>query len=131
MLNNIFCYSNDGLVLSDHRFVKIFKSCQKALKSFDLSFKKDVPYFKMSLALCPHCETHHVVKYGFTKRKLVFKEIDKANVKIQCYICKRCGKTFQTDLTSLVNKNSNFTNELKSEFEHLISDYLGSLKKCL
>ena len=36
--------------------------------------------------------------------------------------------TFQTDLTSLVDKNSNFTNELKSESEHLISDYLGSLK---
>ena len=37
----IFCDSNDGLVLSDPRFVKIFKSCQKVLKSFDLSFKKD------------------------------------------------------------------------------------------
>lgn len=73
----IFCDSNDGLVLFDSRFVKIFKSCQKALKSFDLSFKKDVPYFKMSLAICPHCGTRHVVKYGFTKRTLVFKEIGK------------------------------------------------------
>lgn len=124
----IFCDSNDGLVLSDPRFVKIFKSCQKVLKSFDLSFKKDVPYFKMSLDRCPHCETHHVVKYGFTKRTLVFKEIGKTKVKVQRYICKRCSKTFQTDLTSLVDKNSNFTNELKSESEHLISDYLGSLK---
>ena len=123
-----FCDSNGGLVLSDPRFVKIFKSCQKALKSFDLSFKKDVPYFKMSLARCPHCGTRHVVKYGFTKRTLVFKEIGKTKVKVQRYICKRCGKTFQTDLTSLVDKNSNFTNELKSESEHLISDYLGSLK---
>ena len=108
--------------------MKIFKSCQKALKSFDLSFKKDVPYFKMSLARCPHFGTRHVVKYGFTKRRLVFKEIGKTKVKVQRYICKRCGKTFQTDLTSLVDKNSNFTNELKSESEHLISDYLGSLK---
>ena len=66
----IFCDSNDGLVLSDSRFVKIFKSCQKALKSFDLSFKKDVPYFKMSLARCPYCRTRHVVKYGFTKKKI-------------------------------------------------------------
>ena len=49
-------------------------------------------------------------------------------MKVQRYICKRCSKTFQTDLTSLVDKNSNFTNELKSESEHLISDYLGSLK---
>ena len=124
----IFYDSDDGLVLSDPRFMKIFKSCQKALKSFDLSFKKDVPYFKMSLARCPYCGAHHVVKYGFTKRTLVFKEIGKTTVKVQRYICKRCGKTFQTDLTSLVDKNSNFTNELKSESEHLISDYLGSLK---
>ena len=124
----IFCDSNDGFVLSDPRFVKIFKSCQKVLKSFDLSFKKDVPYFKMSLARCPHCGTRHVVKYGFTKRTLVFKEIGKTKVKVQRYICKHCGKTFQTDLTHLVDKNSNFTNELKSESEHLISDYLGSLK---
>ena len=64
----------------------------------------------------------------FTKRTLVFKEIGKTKVKVQRYICKRCGKTFQTDLTSFVDKNSNFTNELKSESEHLISDYLGSLK---
>ena len=73
----IFCDSNDGLVLFDPRFVKIFKSCQKALKSFDLSFKKDVHYFKMSLARYPHCGTRHVVKYGFTKKTLVFKEIGK------------------------------------------------------
>ena len=73
----IFCDSNDGLVLFDPRFVKIFKSCQKALKSFDLSFKKDIPYFKMSLARCLHCGTRHVVKYGFTKKTLVFKEIGK------------------------------------------------------
>lgn len=90
----IFCDSNDGLVLSDPRFVKIFKSCQKALKSFDLSFKKEVPYFKMSLPICHHCGTHHVVKYGFTERNLVFKEIDKTKVKVQRYICKRCDKTF-------------------------------------
>ena len=124
----IFYDSDDGFVLSDPRFVKIFKSCQKALKSFDLSFKKDVPYFKMSLARCPYCGTRHVVKYGFTKRTLVFKDIGKTMVKVQRYICKRCSKTFQTDLTSLVDKNSNFTNDLKSESEHLISDYLGSLK---
>ena len=54
-------------------FVKIFKSCQKTLKSFDLSFKKVVHYFKMNLVRCPHYETHHLVRYGFAKRTLVFK----------------------------------------------------------
>ena len=46
MLNNIFCDSDDESFLSDSRFMKIFKSCQKILKSFDLSFKKNVPYLK-------------------------------------------------------------------------------------
>lgn len=78
----IFYDFDDGFVLSDLRFVKIFKSSQKALKSFDLSFKKDVPYFKMSLPRCPHCGTRHIVKYGFTERNLVFKEIGKTKVKV-------------------------------------------------
>ena len=110
MLNNIFCDFDDGFVLSDPRFAKLIKSCQKVFKSFDLSFKKDVPYFKLSVARCPFCGTHHVVKYGFTNITLVFKEIGRTKIKVQRYICKRCGKTFQTDLTSLVDKNSNFTN---------------------
>ncbi len=100
----------------------------KSFESFDLSFKKDVPYFKLSVARGPYCGTRHIVKYGFTNRTLAFVEIGKTIVKVQRYICKCCDKTFQTDLTSLVDKNSNFTNELKSESEHLISDYLGSLK---
>ena len=124
----IFYDSNDGFSLSDPRFVKIFKSCQEALKSYNLSFKKDIPYFKMSLARCHHCETCHVVKYGFTNITLVFKDIGKIMIKVQRYICKHCSKTFQTDLTSLVDKSSNFTNELKSESEHSISDHLESLK---
>ena len=63
----IFCDSNDGLVLSDPRFVK-------TLKSFDLSFKKDVPYFKMSLTRCPHCGTRHEVKYGLQKEHWCLKK---------------------------------------------------------
>lgn len=47
---------------------------QKVLKSFDLSFKKDVPYFKMSLDRRPHCGTRHVVKYGFTKKNWYLKK---------------------------------------------------------
>ena len=63
-------------------------------------------------------------------QKEVFKEIGKTKVKVQRYICKRCNKTFQTDLTTLVDKNNNFTNELKNESEHLIR-LLGKFKKCL
>ena len=124
----IFCDFEEELVLLNPNFVKLYNSSREAFKSFDLNFKKDIPYFKMSHARCPHCNSRHVVKYGFTDRILIFKEIGRTHVKVQRYVCKRCGKTFQTDLRSLVDKNSNFTNELKNESEHLISDYLGSLK---
>lgn len=48
---------DDGFILSNSCFVKIFKSCQVGLKFFDLSFKKDVHYFKMNLARCSYCKT--------------------------------------------------------------------------
>ena len=73
-------------------------------------------------------DSHHVVKYGFTNKTLVFKEIEGLMLKFSVIIINIVKKTFQTDLSSLVNKNNNFTNELKSESEHLISDYFGSLK---
>ena len=91
----IFCDFDDGFVLSDPRFVKIFKSCQKIMKSFDLSFKKDIPHFKMSLARCPHCGTRHVVKYGFTKRTLVFKEIGKLKLKFSVIFINVVVKPFK------------------------------------
>ncbi|ALT69737.1 hypothetical protein sm9_1973 [Methanobrevibacter millerae] len=91
----IFCVSDDGFVLSDYRFVKLMNSCQKVFKSFYLSFKKDVLYFKMSLARCLHCGSYYVVKYGFTDRKLVFKEIIRTHIKVQCYNCNVVVKPFK------------------------------------
>lgn len=57
-------------------FVKLFESCREQFKPFNLSFKKDFSYFKMNFARCPHCSSQNIVKYGFTNRKLVFKEIE-------------------------------------------------------
>ena len=91
----IFYDSDDGYVLSDPRFVKIFKSCQKALKSFDLSFKKDVPYFKMSLARCPHCGTRHVVKYGLQLENWYLKRYVKLRLKFSVIFVNVVVKPFK------------------------------------
>ena len=77
----------------------------------------------MNFTQCPHCSFSNVVEYSFTNITLVLKEIGRTSVKVKCYSCKRCNKTFHTDLTSFVDKNSNFTNELKSES--------GIFEKCL
>jgi len=34
-------------------------------------------------------------------------------LKIQMYKCKKCGKKFKTDISEVVDDNSNFTNEFK------------------
>lgn len=124
----IFNDFNNGTVLSDPKFVELFYSHREAFKPYDLYFKKDVPYFSLNVVRCPHCSRKNVVKYGFTDRILVFKKIGRTKVKVQRYMCKECGQTFQTDLTTLVDKNSNFTNELKEGSMHFLSDYLGSLR---
>lgn len=54
--------------------MKIFKFYHEALKSFDLSFKKDALYFKLSLVIFLYYEIRHVVKYSFTNRIFVLKK---------------------------------------------------------
>lgn len=66
------------IIFSNSGFVEIlFGLCKKVFNSFDLSFKKNVPYFKLSVTRCLYCGTRPVVKYGFSNRTLIFKEIGK------------------------------------------------------
>ena len=49
----------------------------------------------MSLARYPYCGTRYVVKYGFTDRILVFKEIGRTHIKVQRYNCNVVVKPFK------------------------------------
>lgn len=124
----IFNDFGSGFVLSNSKFVELFYLYRDDFKPFDMYFKKDIPYFSLNIVRCPHCGIRNAVKYGFTNRTLVFKKTGRTDVKVQRYICRKCDKTFQTDLSTLVDKNGNFTKELKEESKHFLSDYLGSLK---
>ena len=66
----------------------------------------------------------HVIKYGYTTRELVFKDGGKVKISVQRYKCKKCGKTFQTDLSTLVPDNSNFTYRVR---EVVLADVAESL----
>ncbi|WP_455646129.1 hypothetical protein [Methanosphaera sp.] len=44
-----------------------------------------------------------LLKNGFTTRKLILLNKGKETCKIQRYECEHCGKTFNTDLTGLVD----------------------------
>lgn len=66
-------------------------------------------YFKNKIAVCPSCNSRNTVKNGTYERKLIFLRIGEQICTIQKYKCKKCGKVFYSDLSSLVYLNSNIT----------------------
>lgn len=67
-------------------------------------------YFKNKIAFCPSCNSRNTVKNGTYERKLIFLRIGGGQIcTIQKYKCKKCGKVFYNDLSSLVYLNSNIT----------------------
>ena len=71
--------------------------------------KKFGTLFKEKLPICPHCRSKNVLNNGYSSRKLYFLVKGEKTVFIQGYKCKECGKKFSTDLSNLVNPNSNIT----------------------
>ena len=71
--------------------------------------KRGKIHFENKIAVCPSCKSTHNVKNGVYERKLIFLIIGKKIYSIQKYKCKKCGKPFFTDLSSLVSDNSNIT----------------------
>ena len=74
--------------------------------------KKGKIHFENKISICPSCKSKNIVKNGKYERKLIFLRIGEQNCMIQKYKCKKCGKVFYTDLSSLVYPNSNITLEL-------------------
>lgn len=48
---------------------------------------------------------------------------------IQAYKCNKCGKKFNTDISEIVEENSNFTHEFKSKCLELVGLFFGSVRK--
>ena len=91
--------------------------------------KKGKIHFENKIALCPSCKSHHTVKNGTYERKLIFLRIGEKICTIQKYKCKKCGKVFCTDLSSLVNANSNITLPIIDCIEDLYQIYGAGLHK--
>jgi hypothetical protein len=49
-------------------------------------------------------------------------------IEIQGYKCRKFGKKFQTDISKIVDDNSNFTHEFKNKSLELIALFYGSLR---
>ena len=91
--------------------------------------KRGKIYFKNKISICPSCNSTHTVKNGTYERKLIFLRIGEKLCTIQKYKCKKCGKVFYTDLSSLVYDNSNITLPVINCIENLYQIYGASLHK--
>ena len=91
--------------------------------------KRGKIYFENKISICPSCNSTHTVKNGTYERKLIFLRIGEKLCTIQKYKCKKCGKVFYTDLSSLVYDNYNITLPVINCIENLYQIYGASLHK--
>ena len=91
--------------------------------------KRGKIYFENKIVICPSCNSTHTVKNGTYERKLIFLRIGEKLCTIQKYKCKKCGKVFYTDLSSLVYDNYNITLPVINCIENLYQIYGASLHK--
>ena len=91
--------------------------------------KRGKIYFENKISICPSCNSTHTVKNGTYERKLIFLIIGEKLCTIQKSKCKKCGKVFYTDLSSLVYDNSNITLPVINCIENLYQIYGASLHK--
>ena len=91
--------------------------------------KRGKIHFENRIAICPSCKSHHTIKNGTYERKLIFLRIGEQICTIQKYKCKKCGKVFYSDLSSLVYPNSNITLPVFDCIENLYQIYGAGLHK--
>ena len=91
--------------------------------------KRGKIHFENRIAFWPSCKSHHAVKNGTYDRKLIFLRIGERICTVQKYKCKKCGKVFYTDLSSLVYSNSNITLPVIDCIENLYQIYGAGLHK--
>lgn len=63
---------------------------------------------------CPHCHSRKVTQWGLYSKNVISEEYC-GNIPIQRYYCKKCGKTFITDLNEHFDFYSNISNSLKDK----------------
>lgn len=103
--------------------------CDSIDNSLFVSTRKGDKYFKPVNVVCPDCGSRNIVKNGTIKRKLIFLRIGEQNCIVQKYKCNNCGKIIYTDLSSIVNENSNITLPVIEHVKYLYSIFNGSLHK--
>lgn len=103
--------------------------CQNIDKNLYRSYKDGKIYFKDINVCCPKCNSRKVTYNATVERELIFLNIGNKTCLVQQFKCKKCGSNINTDLSSIVKKNSNITYPVINHIVHLYSFFTGSLRK--
>jgi transposase-like protein len=121
-------YFCESLSKYEENHVKTGKSHVKRTKKLKKWYKKDILHIEMFKPYCPECYNNKTNKDEIKRRKLYFYDKGEVKTEIQSYKCKKCGKKFKTDISEIVDDNSNFTHEFKNKSLELVSLFFGSLR---
>lgn len=108
---------------------KIRIGCQSIDNSLFVSRRKGEKYFKPVNVVYLECYSWAVVKNGTYSRKLIFLTIGEQKCVVQKYKCNKCGNTIYTDLSSIVNGNSNINIPVIEHVKYLYSYFSRKLHK--
>lgn len=103
--------------------------CENIDNNLYRSYKNGKIYFKNIKCRCPKCNSRNVSLNATVERELIFLNIGNQTCLIQQFKCKKCGNNINTDLSSIVKKNSNLTYPVIQHIIHLYSFFTGSLRK--
>jgi len=121
-------YFCESLSKYEENQLKSDKTNHKVPKTLKTWYKKEIFHIEMLNPVCPECFTKFVVKNGFKERKLIFYDKGVVETEIQAYKCNKCGKKFKTDVSEIVEDNSNFTHEFKEKCLELVGLFIGSVR---
>ena len=97
-------------------------------KTLNKWFKKNILHIEFFEPFCPECFSKFVIKNGFKERIVYSYDDGVVKTEIQAYKCKKCGKKFNTDISEIVEENSNFTHGFKSKCLELVGLFFGSVR---
>ena len=86
-------------------------------------------FFKNRVAVCPSCRSTKNVFNGDYERTISFLTIGTRKCIVKTYKCKKCGKIFVTDLSSIVKPNSNITNRVRSKIKRHHAVYGSTIRQ--
>ena len=126
--SNKLSYYCESLSKYEEKCVKLDNTPVKRSKKLKHWFKKDILHIEMAMPFCPECYTKKVDKDTVKDRILYFYTKGKVKAEIQNYKCKKCGKKFKTDISTIVADNSNYTHEFKEKSLGLFGLFFGSVR---